>query len=312
MDFSNEKIENKNSLYTDFRAEFVAACLIEGGMNSDEVRIIREGLTRRGKSVDKINWEYSYDRFSKYLTLYSKKRDLYESLPEGIFHRRMDINDKKNKDAVIDSFRHGNQEALSAAFFFRPFEMSIDRMQVEANLYEMHLEKREKHDDFIRLLDSFWPLLKTLSLDQALFAVSVFSQAYRLTQPEQVAEVLSVLLNCKVEINLSYKTLSIRSAQCDWTLGKNKLGITSVLGGEVSDYFPVMNVQINELPARNKDLLFKHSAAYKQFMNIMDLFVPADTELNISINVAKEGIAFKLAEENASDAPILGFSTVLS
>ena len=42
----------------------------------------------------------------------------------------------------------------------------------------------------------------------------------------------------------------------------------------------------------------------------MDLFVPADTEVNININVAKEGIVFLLTDDEA--APLLGYSTILS
>lgn len=311
MDSVNDVIAGKNTLYTDYRAEFVAACLIENGFDPEEIRIIREGLSKGGKNIDKIVWENSFDRFSKYLTIYSRKRDLYESLPEGLFHKRMDISDKKDKDAVIDYIRHERQVALSATYFFRPFEMSIDRMLVEANLYEMRLEKRDKHDDFIRLFGSVWQVLQGMPLDKALFAVSLFSQAYRLTKPEQMAEILSVFFDCEVSIDLSYKCLTLNTDQCDWVLGENQLGVSTVLGGEMTDCFPVMNVRIDSLPPQYKDLMFEDTSAYGKFMDIMDLFVPADTELNININVAKDGLAFLLTDEDGS-APLLGYSTILS
>lgn len=310
MDSLNEEIVGKNTLYTDYRAEFVAACLIENGFDPEEIRVIREGISKGGKNIDKMVCESSFDRFSKYLTIYSRKRDLYESLPEGIFHKRMDLNDKKDKEAVIEYIRHERQVAMSASFFFRPFEMSIDRLLVEANLYEMRLEKRDKHDDFVRLFESVWQVLQGMPLDKSLFAVSLLSQAYRLTKPEQIAEILSVFLDCKVDIDMSYRQLTLPTDQCDWKLGESRLGVSTVIGGGVTDCFPVMNVRIDSLPPKYKDLMFENTPAYSNFIEIMDLFVPADTEVNININVAKEGIVFLLTDDEA--APLLGYSTILS
>lgn len=311
MDSHSKETITKNTLYTDYRAEFIAACLVEYGFDPDEVRVIRDGISRGGKNINKIKWENSFDGFSKYLTIHTKKRDLYESLPEGLFHKRMDLNDKKNKDTVIDYIRQERQAALNAVVFFKPFEMAIDRFLVEANLYEIRMEKRDKYDDFVRLFDSIWQVLQDLPLDKSLFAVSFLSQAYRLTKPEQIAEILSVILDCEVEIDLSYKQMSIVTDQCDWKLGVNRLGVTSVLGGKITDCFPVMNVRINSLPSKYKDLMFENTKAYSNFMDIMDLFVPADSELNININIAKDGLEFMLTDD-AKSAPVLGYSTILS
>lgn len=307
---SLDKVTDINSLHTDFQAEFVAACLIESGLGPDEVRIIREGLSKGGKNISRIVWEESYDKFSKYLTIYSRKRDLYESLPEGLFHRRMDIDDKKDKQAVIDYFRHERQVALSASYFFKPFEISIDRLLVDARLYEVRLERREKYDDFIRLFSSVCPLLRGLPLDKSLFVVSIFSQVYRLTTAEDIAEILAVLFECEVDIDLKYRRMSLCSEQCGWRLGVNRLSVSTVLGNVVSDYFPVMDVRVASLPSHYKELLFENSMAYRKLMEIMDMFVPADTEIHININMAKEGVRFLLADDG--NAPILGYSTVLS
>lgn len=308
MDLISEVVAGKNSLYTDYRAEFVAACLIENGLDANEVRIIREGLANGGKNIDMIAWENTSDGFSKYLSIYSKKRSLYESLPEGLFHKRMDIDDKKDKQAVIDYIKRERQVASNASMFFRPFEMTLDRFDVEANRYEMRLEKRDQYDDFIRLFETLNPLFKGLPLDKALFVVSLLSQTYRLTNPEQIAEILSVVLDCEVEIELSYKQMTMKAERCEWQLGQNRLNVSTVLGGEILDCFPVMSVRIESLPPRYKDLVFEDSKAYQTLLEIMDLVVPADTEIKININVAKEGLKFLLTDKES----ILGYSTILS
>ena len=153
-------------------------------------------------------------------------------------------------------------------------------------------------------------MLHGLPLDKSLFAVSLLSQVYRLTKQEQIAEILSVFLDCEVKIDLSYRQMTLPTDQCDWKLGVNKLGVSSVIGGGVTDCFPVMNVRIESLPSKYKDLVFENTAAYSNFIDIVDLFVPADTELNININVAKDGIAFLLTDDET--APLLGYSTILS
>jgi hypothetical protein len=56
--------------------------------------------------------------------------------------------------------------------------------------------------------------------------------------------------------------------------------------------------------------MFENTVAYSNLLDIMYLFVPADTELNININVAKECITFLLSDDES--APLLGYSTILS
>lgn len=53
MKGKEQEIVAKNSLYTDYRAEFLAAFLIDNGINENEVRIIRNGIAKAGKSVEK-------------------------------------------------------------------------------------------------------------------------------------------------------------------------------------------------------------------------------------------------------------------
>lgn len=308
MDLNKEIVADKNSLYTDYRAEFVAASLIENGLDPNEVRVIREGISKGGKNIDKIVRKESPDKFSKYLDIYARKRNLYESLPEGLFHKRMDINDKNGKQSVLDYIKKEREVAKNASTFFSPFEMTLDRLLVEANRYEMRLEKREKYDDFSRLFGSLCPLLTELPLDKSLFIVSILSQTYRLTQPEQIAEIFSVVLECEVEIELTYEQMTMEADQNGWQLGENRLSVSTVLGGEIQDCFLVMKVWIDSLPSQYKDLVFEDSLTHQRLMDIMDLFVPADTEISININVAKEGLTFLLTENET----LLGYSTVLS
>ncbi|MFA6778664.1 MAG: type VI secretion system baseplate subunit TssG [Paludibacteraceae bacterium] len=299
-----------NTLSTDYKAELLAAGLVESGTPADEVRIVRMGKRTGGKAISKIAREYSHDEFVDYLNFYVIKRDLYESLPEGLFHYNQMPEGKKGRRAVLDAMKRGKQESFNARFFFRPFEMMMDRMLIVAHLYEWRLEKRDKHGEFVRLLDSHWPFLKDMELDKALFVVHFLSQSYRLTTPDQIAEVLSVCLDCEVSISLCQEQLTIREEEM-WSLGYGRLGMSATMGGGVTDSFPVVKVDITGLNRAYKDLFLPDSLAYKQLLCIIDLFLPADAELQVHINAAQDAAGFLLFEGDGI-VPILGFTTVLS
>lgn len=310
MTYDSTENMDRNTLYTDYRPEFVAACIVDSGFETDEVRLIRQGVSKGGKSIERVNREYSRGNMEEYLNIYARKRGLYDSLPEGLFHQRMDIRNRKNKNEVLDSFKKEREIELSARFFFRPFEISIDRMLINVQLYEMHLEKRNKHVDFVRLLSSYWDILRKLPLDKALFVISLLSQCYRLTDAGQIAEVLSVLLGCEVEIRFSYKTMTFGTCESNWNLGSNLLGIDSVIGEQVEDAYPVMEISIKGFRRSQRDLILEGSEANKQFMEILDLFVPADAEISLNADVAKEEGSFFMSD-SPSLCPILGFTTIL-
>lgn len=310
METDSTELLEKNTLYTNYRPEFVAACLIDSGCEKDKVRLIREGKGSGGKSISKISHEYSKGQMMEYVNIYTRKRGLYDTLPEGFFHTRMDIKNKKNKSNVVDSFRRSREIELGARFFFRPFEIAIDRMLINAHLYEMSLEKRTKYDHFVRLLSSHWPILRDLPLDKALFAINLFSQCYRLTTPKQVAEVMSVFLGCEVNIEMKFETITLET-DCDWVLGESSLDVNTVIGESIEDSFPVMEVNIKGLRRSQRGLVLEGDAAHKQFMDILDFFVPADAELRFHVEVAQEDAIFFLSD--APDlTPILGFTTILS
>lgn len=309
---SSDSTENldKNTLYTNYKPEFVAACIVDSGFETDEVRLLREGVNKGGKTISKVCREYSRGNMAEYLDIYTRRRGMYDSLPEGLFHHRMDIRDRKNRSEVVESFKKEREVELSARIFFRPFEITIDRMLIQAQRYEMALEKRNKSDEFVRLLSSYWGLLKRLPLDKSLFVISLLSQCYRLTTPQQISEVLSVLLGCEVNIQLSYKQMKMET-DCDWELGKSKLGVDSVIGEHIEDAFPVVEISINGLRRSQRGLVMKGTKAYDQFMEILDLFIPADAEIEIFSTVAPEEAMFFMSDLPEL-APILGITSTIS
>lgn len=301
----NKTAHLKNTLYSNYKAEVFASVMVETGIDQDKIRVIRKGKAFRNvkKEIDSILYEYT-DNDAHY-TIYTHRRDLYDSLPKGLFHSgASNISDKKR---VLKHIEIGRQEEANARLFFKPFELFIDRALIATQLYERRLEKPLSHPDFINLFTHHWFFLKEMPLDKALFVLNFLSQSYRITSSEQIAGILSFFLESKVTIDNTLKTENIESSH-KWKLGDAPLGKSSFIGGCFKDTFPVILVFISELPLKFKDLIYVNSPIRKQLLAVLDLFIPADAQLVLNIKGCSQDTAFCLSPEKDT---VLGFSTQL-
>lgn len=300
-----------NSLYTNYKAEVYASRLIERGVPIDNVRILRQGKSQRGnaKEIDRVAWEYAHDELVEYLNIYVHKRDLYDSLPEGLFHAPISER-KTGKVGIVNMIRRARQEEFNARFFFKPFEMAIDRMLVSAQLYEQCLEKRDVHEEFIRLLYADWKILRNMPLEKALFTLNFLSQSYRIATADQIARILSVFLDCTVRIEKEYRAITFEDGN-QWLMGRGRLGLTTFLGGALTDSFVVFNIYIEHLSRRHQDLIRLDSPARGQLQNILELFLPADAEVFLFFSISTQEANFVLSDI-PEEAPLLGFTTVFT
>ena len=301
-----------NSLYTNYRAELYVAGLIDRGLSLDSIRVLRKGKSQRGnaKEVDQVSWEYAQDEMLEYLSVYVNKRDLYDSLPEGLFHNPSVSEKKRGKTGIVDMIRKAREEEFHARFFFKPFEMAIDRMLISVQLYEQCLEKRDVHKEFIRLLHNDWKILRNIPLDKALFILAFLSQRYRILEAEHIAQILSVFLGCSVHIQQESKLIDFED-ETQWNLGDGRLGLTTFIGGKLTDNFSVFNVQIEGLPRKHWKLINSDSSVHLQFQNVLEIFLPADAEIFLTFKAIQEEAYFTLSD-NPEQAPLLGFTTLLS
>ena len=298
-----------NTLYTNYKAEIFACGMIQDGLERDKVRIIRKGKAKRGiaKEVEKIVYEIANK--GEIYTIYAHKRDLYDSLPKGLFHDAGISNKKQQKSAILKSIEKGREEEFNARYFFKPFEMFLDYILIGAQLYERQLEKPQSHPEFVNLFVHNWKFLKGVPLDKALFLLNFLSQSHRITNSLQIARILGYFLECDVQIENSFEVVNIQTPH-QWKLGEGRLGQSSFIGGVFEDTLPVVLIKITNLPKKHKDLIYLESPARKQLHILLDLFIPADAQLNVHIEGRKEETLFALNSDTKPSA-ILGFSTIL-
>lgn len=299
----------RNAIDTDFRAEFIAATLVEGGVPIDLVRLSRMGVSTKGKCVESISREFSHDQLKEFVNVAFRRRDLYESLPEGLFHNVPNAGGK-SRQAIHDGQGRGRQETFRARFFFKPFEMAIDRMSVVAQLYELCLDKKTKYDDFVRLVGRHWSIVQGLPTEKSLLLLYFITHCHRVLSEAEIGRLLSIFLDCEVFVEHRMEQIPCEGMFC-WCLGEVGLGEDSILGNSVSISLPVVKVRIRGLSRQRQDLFYEQSPAFKQLVRILNLFVPADAELRIEIGVAKQDSLFYLSESEMS-YPVLGFTSVLN
>ena len=77
-----------SSLFIDFRAEVIAAEMIEHGTAEDRILILMQGALKRpfSKDVHVVEEEISEYDHKEYFLVKTPREGIYDMLPEGLFH----------------------------------------------------------------------------------------------------------------------------------------------------------------------------------------------------------------------------------
>src|SRR6478672_3774432 len=98
-----------NTLSTDFKADVIAAELIENGVPAEDVILFPLGGFQRpfGKDVETISEDISNTDNKKYYLVKTHQDGIYDILPEGLFHEVLSTKDIKSEKEIADAIeRH--------------------------------------------------------------------------------------------------------------------------------------------------------------------------------------------------------------
>lgn len=236
----NEYISNQetrpvtiNSTDTDYKAEVIVAGLIEKGIHREDICIFRDGSAARGYSKDIARIETGYFLKSRkdFLGIVVNRKGFYDMLPEGIFHRTKGNTQQKSKGEVIDEIRTQRKEEQNARLFFRPLEVSVSDVLVNAQLFERRLDKKRTNRNFSSLFSRYWPILDILPLDKAVLFIEIISvipdMGHRM---DFSAQIFSALLDIPVEIKMGKKYRTTVRKGILPIISDMQLGVNSVIG----------------------------------------------------------------------------------
>jgi hypothetical protein len=303
-----------NTIETNYQSEVAAACLIESGQDADRVLIIRGKGDRKeiSKDIDSIKL-MSVDDDSDDLMNYihANRESIYDSLPEGVFHQSSEhLKLRSKQDIINDILTHRNIES-DIRRFFQPFEILLDKIGIEAQVYEQKYHKIHLYDNLPDVLKDRWRILQYLSARQSLLFIKLIPVISEISRSlSQVSQLISIILNCSVSIREGKKTVSSLDTEDRMPLGKWKLGISSVLGKTVEN--DSVNIEITVEPVSPAQMrTFEHNAVNDRILKeLIDMTIPFERHVSIKYKISKAESGFRLSGK--SHKAWLGINTTLT
>lgn len=280
-----------NDADTDFRFEVIAAALVERGYDPEQIRVVREGMERRGisKDVEKVFQRYSPEELMDYLYINVNREGLYDMLPEGVFHKptykRTYKDQQTDVEKALDEIKIHREQEFFARRFFHIFEEASDRMLTDAYLYEARYDRKISHTEFVDLFFPYWPVLKELEHKQAVFFMHIIPILHKIRVDfKAVEEALSFILDAPIRI-LQTKLAAKKAARhYESRLGKSSLGVDFVLGDTFDDGENDLKLIVGPISAdRMRDFL-ETAKGYRILEELCSLF------FSINLTVVKEFI----------------------
>lgn len=301
-----------NTLDTDFRAEVVVAGLLKAEQDEDRIVIVRQRGNMRDVSKDVSKTEYVYSDYDllEYLYIYTNRLGIYDSLPEGIFHQPENSRRLRSTEDVVREIRSQREEEKLARRFFRPFEMAIDQLLVDAQLYEQKFDKAHVYGNLCNILKEQWHILRYMNLRQGILFLRIVPLIAEVLQDyEKMSAVMSIILNCPVCIKEGRKSDNVLPDREKDGLGKFKLGVNFVLGKIVESDNPDLNIVIGPINTIEMKS-FRSNGNNKQILKrLIDMIIPFDRNKNIEYRLSKTDTKFRLSGKG--HATYLGINTRL-
>lgn len=300
-----------NTVETDYRAEVVAAGLIEDGYLSEKTHIIRrDGGVREIKAVSKIQYLPSKYEDDDFQGIFTNRPGIYDVLPEGVFHQSIATKKRQGREAITNEIRQQRKEEIFARKFFQPFEMLLDKGLVDARIYEQRYNKPHLHDYLSRIFGEQWEILKHLSVVQSLLFLRLVPIIAEAPGSFELCEkVIGILLNCPVSVREYDRSRKSITVQRTMPLGTWKLGINSVLGKTISGDNPDLELGIGPInPEQMK--LFEQDAKNNLILSqLIDMLFPFDRQVTVKYIITESEKKFRLSANGYKT--YLGINTTL-
>lgn len=308
-DFKEQLLDDLLKLNLDFKAEVLAASLIQQGVHPDQIIIQLKGSSQRAyrKEVSSFHTTHSNYDYAEYLHLETHRDGFYDALPENIFHQPTRGRTEKNKYEVIDEIKKHREEEKAARKFFLPFEQEFARIKTWLHLLENDFDKNTDNSRLIQIFSEHWPILKKLDTYHAYIFLRIVPLIHSIRNNfEQSSQAISLILGVPIEI-LLHKPGKINSTSFLFDLGGCALGMDTTVGTELMD--GEYDLKINIGPLKENELPdFINNGKYETIVDeLLDYFIGANYIWHKDILIDRFGKTFTLKKGNV----ILGVNAFL-
>jgi type VI secretion system protein ImpH len=299
----------------DFKAEVIAAEMVEHGLNADRILILLSGGSKRTyrSDVTSVEDEFSDYDHKEYTIVKTSREGIYDMLPEGLFHQPTPHKNAKTEKEIIKSIKQRRQEETNARKFFLPFETAINFLRMQMALYENRLDKRSHYNDLINIFSERWEIFRYLNTRQSNIFILLIPILHNLRDDFKAVEtILEAMFILPVKISLQPQ-LSQRPKEPSLSmLGDNFLGIDLTTGN--TNYDEGDNeIHINITCSKNKILqqFMPGGNNAKVLQLLCDYLLPVHLDAVTIFEVDAEEKITRLADNKGDYNSILGMDTYL-
>lgn len=305
-------MDHINHLDTNYKAEVIASVLIESGLEPDKVILYRNRGDKRliYKDIDKIQYISSDSDRLDSLYIYTNRESIYDTLPEGLFHRVSFNRKQTTKDTILQDIKEQREKEKHLRRFFQPFEMVLDSMLVETQLQEQKFDKIHLHENLSRVIREHWDIFQYLSTRQSLLFLKLIPILPESSANLQLmANVISVMLDCPVQIEEYRKSqLTVEDSE-ELQLRHWKLGVNSVLGTQLQSGNRDLLITIGPIRLEQMRLFEFGKTNHQILQELIRMIIPFDRNTQIKYITIQEETAFHLSDDNHT--AYLGINTCL-
>ncbi len=303
------------SVDTDFKAEVVAAEMINNAVPAEKIMILMLGPMKRSfrKDVEAVSEEISDHNNKEYTIITTHKEGFYDMLPEGLFHYPSMPKSATTHSEIIENMKKHRVEERNARRFFLPYEAAINHLRIQMALYESRLDKGSHHNDLVDLFKSYWEIFKYLDTRQSDIFLQILPLIHDIRDDYKVAAtIFEMILSFPISIT-SRNQGPVKSATPVFSsLNDTRLGINFTTGNAVYD-MGEDEIIISIGPMDNKQL--------KQFMPgtknskileaLCDYLLPVHVDITTDFELNGADKSMRLADGENDFNSTVGLSTYL-
>lgn len=304
--------KNANTLETDFKAEVVAANLVEKGYDWAKIMLNRVGAAKRlyAKDIEDVQLQFSEHDMADYLLIKTNREGIYDILPEGLFHQNIRKRNVKDKEDILDEIKIHREEEFFARKFFQLFEIELDRVLVDIILFETKYDRRISHPNYIKIFFRYWPILKLLEREQAILFLHTIPIIHKIRNNfSDIEESLSLILDIPVRIEQVKLSQREADSRFESQLNVHRLGVDFVLGNTFDDGLFDLKIIIGAISAQKMKFFLKTSLGDKLLDMLCALFFPGNCFVIKEYKLLPEDSMFILSDEERTT--YLGINTFI-
>ncbi len=318
-DYHNSLKKQLEHYFFDVRLEVLLAELLENNaIEFNDVLVRPIGLFGRGYQRDLHDIQFKEIEVGKVKEIdkiiFSVWREgIFDALPEGLFFKPLNRKYKKSSHEIQEEIKKTQQRERAARDFFLPIDHEFFHHKVVLEQIE-----RETVPGFTSetgrevFLKDFWDIdLQDISPDQKTTLLYFLPYAFKFkADMAKLEEVFSAVLKEKVVIRKTRGQEAELADEFIPRLGETFLGINTILGNTFNDGLPTYRIRVLELINKEVEKYLPGRSQDKLIKVLMAFFFPLDYEYQVSIDVRRREMQFKL--DNTKHQGLLGLNTILN